>query len=149
MELIVCEQKLNMLFPYGISRIIVDLAYGYDHPSRHHAGCNIRKFKNDKLHCNCLFYMNHSDNCKFLKGYLLGEEEKKNAVTSGEWIHQLVETTKYICNCSAEIPEKIICNTCFTSFKYCCGYKCMFCFICDVCGVGHSYVNLWKGEKIF
>lgn len=148
MELIACEQKLNTLFPRGISLIIVDLAYGYDHPSRHHEGCNLRKFKNNKYPCNCLFRMDHTVQCTFLKGFLSVEAGRKYASTSGSWIHHWAGTVKQICTCTTEIPEKIICNNCFSQFKYCCGYNCVFCFICNECSVGHSYIDLWKDKSV-
>jgi len=148
MELIACEKKLNILFPRGISLIIVDLAYGYDHPSRHHEGCNVHKFKNDKYPCNCLFRMDHTNQCTFFKGFLSVEAGRKYASTSGGWIHHWAGTVKQMCTCTTVIPKKIICNTCFTPFKQCCGYECVFCFICDGCGVGHSYVDLWKDNSV-
>lgn len=144
MELLDCEKKLNIIFPQGISLIIVDLAYGYDHPSRHHAGCNVCKFTNNKHPCNCLFRMDHTNQCTFIKGFLSVEADRKYASTSGSWIHKWCGTTEDTCNCTAVLPKKIICNACFTPFKYCCGYECVFCFMCDACGVGHSYVDLWK-----
>ena len=144
MELLACEKKLNTLFPRGISLIIVDLAYGYDHPSRHHAGCNVHKFVNGKHPCNCLFRMNHSDPCAFYSSYVAIENDKIYAATSGGWIHRWAGTFDTFCTCTIEIPKKIICNTCYTPLKHCCVYNCIFCFVCDSCGVGHSYVNLWN-----
>jgi hypothetical protein len=157
MELIACEKKLNILFPRGISLIIVDLAYGYDHPSRHHAGCNVHKFKNDKYPCNCLFRMDHTNQCTFYKGFLSVEASYKkvpSGVSGGQavFINRFKDiwagTAKQMCTCTTVIPKKIICNTCFTPFKQCCGYECVFCFICDGCGVGHSYVDLWKDNSM-
>jgi hypothetical protein len=149
MELISCEKKLNILFPRIISLIIVDFTYGYDHPSRHHAGCNVLSPKNNKGPCNCLFRTNHINQCAFFKGFLSIEASRKYEPKRGgsnKGIkHRVVRQT---CTCTAVIPKKIICNTCFTPFKNCCGYNCIFCFICDRCGVGHSYLYLWKDNSV-
>ena len=143
MEVITCEKNLNALFPREISLIIVEFAYWYDHLLWHHEGCNIRKFKNIKFPCNCLFRMNHIDECKFFKGFLSAEAGRENASTLVR-VEQWAGTVRKICTCAVTVPKKIVCNTCFTQLKYCCGYNCVFCFMCDECGVGHPYVGLYN-----
>ena len=128
MELIECEQTLNTIFPKVISIIIVDYSYGYEHHGRHHTWCNIQK---DKSLCNCLLRLEHTGNCVFTRVNI----DMCN-------IHYLTDTVSGFCTCTKIIPKIIICNNCFKCLNFCCGYKCVFCFICHSCGNGHPFVNL-------
>lgn len=104
----VCS-TINTLLSCEVTNLVVGYAFSYDHPIWHHQGCNVRKFKNDKQKCNCLFSKTHVSHCIFIR-YNSVERKRSYAATSGSFVHYWASTRINMCNCAVltkkPIPKK-------------------------------------------
>ncbi len=108
------------IFPKETTKIIILYAFNLNHSIFHHKKCNMRTSLNIKRICNCMFRQMHYDECSFKIAF---------------------NNTNVVCTCDTKLPLAITCNACFKTVKQCCGFNCVFCFVCE-CGNGHPYIRL-------